>query len=601
MGSLRRGVIAVLLIVVAFAGSAQELSGLWKAKKRFGPDARGTLIITRSGTAFMADMVGRNLPVRMDEGELTFELPDHQGTFRGKLEGKAIRGHWLRPGAPSNLNLYASAVFLDPDGPSRWRGTVVPFEDEFTFYLLLQKRPDGSYGALLRNPERDQGGAFGVDRLTLDGSTVKLFGKRGQVAGGTYDAENDSLVLDFVSRGRNYDFTRDGDESEFYPRGLKPERYVYRPPPAREDGWPTGTLAEADIDRPAMERLIQRIVDMPMEPADAIQIHALLIARHGKLVLEEYFHGQHREKLHDSRSASKSLTATVIGAAMQAGAPLTLNSGVYQVMNAVTPDLEPRKRAMTLEHLLTMSGGFFCDDTNDAAPGNENTMNEQTEEPDYYRYTLRVPMATPPGENSVYCSAMPHLALGMAGRATGENPLYTFDRLIAEPMQMKRYGWPLDPAGHPYGGGSVQLLPRDFLKLGQLMLNGGTWQGRRILSADFATRASSPLYHLRNVTYGYFWWGENYPYKDRMLRTYSARGAGGQTTTVIPALDLVITTHAAHYSSGKLAQVVASMIPRSILPAVRERGDNASAPVVEREFTTPYGPSKDGSRVKPRG
>lgn len=598
MSSLRRGVIGALLITFAVGLSAEDLSGLWKAKKRFGPDARGTLVIKRSGTTFTADMGGRIVPVRIENSELTFDLPDHQGTFRGKLEDKGIRGHWLRPAAPSNISVYASGVFLEPDGPNRWRGSVVPLEDEFTFYLLLQKQADGSYGALLRNPERDQGGMAGVERLTLDGPAVKLLGKRGEVAVGTYDAENDSLVLDFVSRGRNYDFTRDGDESDFYPRGKKPAPYVYRAPLARDDGWSTGTLVDADIDRPAIEKLVQRIVDMPMESADAMQIHALLIARHGKLVLEEYFHGQHRDKLHETRSAAKSLTATVIGAAMQAGAPLTLSSGVYQVMNTVPTDAEPLKRAMTLEHLLTMTGGYFCDDTNDAAPGNENTMNE-SDEPDYYRYTLRVPMATPPGENSVYCSAMPNLALGMLGRATGESPLYAFDRLVAAPLQIKYYAWPLDPAGNPYGGGSVQLLPRDFMKLGQLMLDGGTWQGRRILAKDFATRASSPLYHLRNITYGYLWWGEDYPYKDRTLRTYSARGAGGQTVTVIPDLDLVITTHAAHYSSGKLAQQVASLIPRSILPAVRERGDDASAPVVDREFTTPYGPSKDGSRVKP--
>ena len=68
------------------------------------------------------------------------------------------------------------------------------------------------------------------------------------------------------------------------------------------------------------------------------------------------------------------------------------------------------------------------------APGNEEVIAEQTAEPDWYRYTLAVPMATPPGENSVYCSASPHLALGMLAGATGENPLDAFDRLVARPM-----------------------------------------------------------------------------------------------------------------------------------------------------------------------
>ena len=166
-----------------------------------------------------------------------------------------------------------------------------------------------------------------------------------------------------------------------------------------------------------MEGFIQKLVDMPMDSTDALQIHGVLIARHGKLVLEEYFHGEHRDKLHMTRSASKSVTAVLVGAVMQAGAPLKLSSPVYQVMNGgkLPADLEPQKRTMTLEHLLTMSSGFFCDDNNDAAPGNEETMWDQTAEPDFYRYTMKVPMATPPGENSVYCSASPNLALGPGG------------------------------------------------------------------------------------------------------------------------------------------------------------------------------------------
>ncbi len=103
--------------------------------------------------------------------------------------------------------------------------------------------------------------------------------------------------------------------------------------------------------------------------------------------------------MHDTRSAAKSLTATIVGAVIQAGAPLKLSTPVYEIMNGgVFPkDLDPRKRAMTLEHLLTMSSGYFCDDRNPEAPGNENTMLDQTDEPDYYRYTLKVPMAVGAG------------------------------------------------------------------------------------------------------------------------------------------------------------------------------------------------------------
>jgi CubicO group peptidase (beta-lactamase class C family) len=599
----------VLALLLAATGSANNLAGLWKAKKRFGPDARGTLVLQRSGGTWTADFAGRILPVARANGELTFTFPN-DGAFRGKLDGNgAVRGHWFRPGTPVNgagrtTPISASPVVLKPDGPNRWCGNVDPGEDAFTFYLLLQPQADGSFRALLRNPEFDLGTQQGVERLTRDGNAVKLIGKRGgkerEVASGTVDAENDVITLVFPSRGGSYDFVRDTDDSAFYPRGKHPGKYAYRPPLALGDGWPVSTLDAENIDRAAMEKFVQSVLDMPMDSPDAPQVHGLLIARHGKLVLEEYFHEQHRDKLHNTRSASKSLTALVVGAAMYAGVPLKLSSRVYQVMNGGTfpPDLEPQKRAMTLEHLLTMSSGYFCDDTNDSAPGNEETMWEQTAEPDFYRYTMKVPLATPPGENAVYCSASPNLALGMVGRAAHENPMSLFDRLVGEPMEIRRYDWGLDPAGHPYGGGGMDLLLRDFIKLGQLMLDGGTWQGHRIVSQQFAARAGSPLYHLRNIDYGYLWWIEDNPYKDRTVRTFSARGAGGQTVTVVPEFDLVVATFAGNFSSRKgMFAASTEPIPRIILPAVREAGDDRNAPVVERAYVSPYGASKDGSRV----
>jgi len=607
---MNRPIAAILLLLVAIPClAADDLAGLWKAKKKFGPDARGTLIVQRSGNAYTADMVGRIVPVSATNGELTFSLPGREGTFRGRLDHSGmIAGHWYRYGTPLNDStgpISASPVRLKPDGPNRWRGTVNPVEEVFTFYLLLQNGPDGALAAVLRNPEFDLGTREHVERLTRDGTAVKLIGKRNGkeqvVASGTYDAENQVLTLVFPSRGGSYDFRRDGDDSAFYPRGKNPGRYAYRPPPALDDGWPVSTLSAVGIDRPTMEKLVQRIVDMPMDSQDAPQFHGLLIARHGKLVLEEYFHGVDRDTIHTTRSASKSLSSLVVGATMQAGVPLKLSSPVYKVMNGgvFPPDLEPLKRTMTLENLLTMSAGFFCDDTNDAAPGNEETMSEQTAEPDFYRYTMRVPLATPPGENAVYCSAMPNLALGMAGRAAHENPMSLFDRLIGAPLKIRRYEWGLDPAGNPYGGGSTGLLLRDFAKLGQLLLNGGTWDGRRIVSRDYAARSGAKLYHLRNIYYGYNWWSEDLPYKDRMVHAISARGAGGQSVTVVPDLDLIIATFAGNFSSRKgMFAASTNIAADTILPATREPGDDPHAPVVERTFVSPYGPSKDGSRVQ---
>jgi hypothetical protein len=398
----------LVAIVALFAASAagqqqggvpslQDLSGLWGAKKWFGPEIRGQLIVARTKDGLIADIAGRRAPVTEEGQELSFKLPGEEGAFSGRFDGSAvIRGHWIQ-------NQSASPVVLNARGPAQWAGTVDPGSDEFSFYIFARRAADGSYAAVLRNPEFDLGNQQGARRLVRDGDSVRLLAGRGDaadrvLADGRIEPAMDGFSLNFSGRGGTYDFARQDDTSLVYPRPRFARPYRYWPPPALNDGWRTSSLAAERIDVAAMERLVQSIVDMKMDEADAPEIHALLVARHGRLALEEYFHGFSREKLHTLRSGAKSLTGTVIGAAMHAGAPLSLDSRVYAVMNGgrFPAGLEPGKRAMTLENLLTMSSGHYCDDTDDKAPGNEDYINDELQPPDVIGYFMSVPMATEP-------------------------------------------------------------------------------------------------------------------------------------------------------------------------------------------------------------
>jgi CubicO group peptidase (beta-lactamase class C family) len=589
------------------AAPTSDLSGLWAARKWFGPEIHGQLIVERTSSGLRAEIAGRRLTVAQRGQDVSFDLPADQGGFRGRFEGSAqLRGHWIRGRTAISYGRSASPIVLKAIAPGRWGGIVDPGVEEFSFYLFLRSSAGGSYAAVLRNPEFDLGNQQRVDRLVREGDALKLIGRRGDadrvVASGSVAAGADEFSLYFEGRGGTYDFQRATGSSFVHPRPQPAERYRYLPPPALGDGWPTGTLAAERIDEPAMERIVQSFIDMRMDEADAPEIHALLIARHGRLVLEEYFHGISRDALHTLRSAGKSISGAVIGAAMHSGAPLRLDSRVYQVMNGGTfpARLEARKRAMTLENLLTMSSGHYCDDTDDKAPGNEDYINDPLPPPNDVNYFMSVPMATDPGSNSVYCSMQPHLALAMLEDAAHESALSIFDRLVAGPMEIRDYSWPIDTNGRPYGGGSVALRARDFMKFGELMRNGGMWHGRRILDASYAKAAVAPLYHLRNIYYGYLWWVEYYPYKGRTVLGYSARGAGGQLVFVVPQLDLVVATMGGNYSNRRGGRYLNNFIAASILPAVREPGDDPNAPVRDLEWASPYGPSKDGSRVAPR-
>ena len=550
---------------------ARDLTGLWAATARFGPDIRGPLILLRQGKTWRADIAGFSLPARFDGRQVWFELPNGKGSFRGGLSGPNIVGQWIGPRTQNSGVSYATPVALEPSGPNRWRGEVVPLDDSFTFYLPVTGGRNGTYSAFLRNPERNLGWFIPVRRMALKDDVAILTGYRGSQPERTLaEGRFDDGVLRVALGGMSLDFSRvdRGSWSDFYPRGKPGQRYRYAAPLQLDDGWPTASVEDVGISRPGIEAFVQRLIDLPMDSLLTSQIHGLLIARHGKLVVEEYFHGYHRDRPHDTRSAAKSWMAVLLGAAMQAGVPIRLSTPVYKTMlDSLPQNLDPRKRAMTLEHLISMTAGYDC--AGDSAPGNEDVMQSQTAEPDWYRYTLNVPMLTAPGDTIVYCSIEPNLAGGMLRKIAGEPLAEMFHRLVARPLKMSNYHLFLSPTGEAYGGGGHRFLPRDFMKLAQLMLNEGRWNGRQIFSREWALKSAAALRNLsKSQQYGWLWNSMEYPYKGRTVRGFFAAGNGGQIFMGIPALDLVIAFTGGNYSDPALFIPQRVFVPEMILPAV---------------------------------
>ncbi|HXM64638.1 MAG TPA: serine hydrolase [Terriglobales bacterium] len=567
---------------VAHSAPAKEVIGIWQATRNFGPVLRGPLTITRSENEWLAEIAGQRIRVDTQGNAISGVFPGGLGEFHGVLNAKAdeIRGHWIQPATVSSMERYASPVTLTAYGKNRWRGQVVPLEDEFTFFLVTSAGEDGTVHAFLRNPDRNFGVFLDVDLVVREGDVVKLVGhlrndKAEQVlAGGTYrpgtDRSQDVLSLYFRTLGATFDFSRADVASFFYARAKNAGEYHYVQPMPEDDGWPIGNLAEAGISEAPIKKLIETVVDPPATSVHDLYIHGILIARRGKLVFEDYFYGFNREKPHDTRSASKSLTATLVGSVIDHGAALSVSTPVYKTIygDHLPSDLDPRKRAMTVENLLMMTSGYFCDDRNPAAPGNEDVMQSQTADPDWYHYTLNVPMISNPGEQPVYCSANPNLLGDVLSHATGKPLTELFQERIADPLQIKRYYLNLSPTGDPYMGGGIYWLPRDFMKLGQVMLNGGTWNGQRIVSPEWARRATAPLENLRKLQYGYLWWNIAYPYKGKTVRAFFAGGNGGQLVMGIPDLDLVVAFYAGNYSDPVLYKIQEELVPQYILPAI---------------------------------
>jgi CubicO group peptidase (beta-lactamase class C family) len=574
MHALRSACLALLsLASLATGAHAQDtvpdLAGLWHAKSRFGPDVAGRLVVDRPDAGWRASIAGRTAPVGIANDTVTFELPDGSGSFTGRLDGGRITGHWIQPRTMTDGMPFASPVVLESCGTGCFAGTIVPRADEFTFYLDVRRRPDGTLGALLRNPERNLARFIRVDRIETDGSAVRLVNAAGEVLSQGQIREGVMTVY-FPGRGGSYDFRRVPDDAwtTFYPRGRPTAAYRYTPPPDRGDGWPVGTPEDVGLSRDTLAGMVQALVDAPVDSLGALKVHGILVARYGRLVLEEYFYGEHGDKPHDTRSASKTVTTVLVGAAMQAHPELGPSTAVYPAMGVDTDD--PRKRALTLEHLLTMSSGFDCDDNGEERPGNEDAVTQQDEDPDWFGIILGLGMVRDPGASAVYCSINPHLAGGVLSRVTGHSIPDLMRELVAEPLAMRDYYIPITPTGDGYMGGGWRFRPRDFMKLGQLYLDGGTWQGRRVLSEEWVRRSTEPRFAMGSRSrYGYLWWLLDYPYAGRTIQAYYASGNGGQQVVVIPELHLVIASYAGNYNDpGTGFYTMTGLIPRYILPAV---------------------------------
>ena len=577
--------IAVLAACLLLAGpaAANELDGLWQAKRRYGPDIRGPLLVTQTGDAWQAEIAGRKATVKVNGDTVAFQLPGGQeGEYRGTFaKARAeIVGHWISGQRVENGLSMASPVTLAKSGAHQWRGTVIPAEDAFTFYLKIETKADGTVGAFFRNPERNLGWfRYRATGLERDGDTIRLLaaaddaGKRAVVAEGRLVKDPETITINFPYGGL-MDFTRVAADAptDFYPRGRPGVRYSYAPPPQLDDGWETASLEEVGLSRTHIESFIQKIIDTPIDAPNAMEDHAILIARNGKLVVEEYFHGENRDKPHDNRSAGKSVASDLFGAAMHAGLPLSPSARVYEVMNGgkLPPGLEPRRQALRVENLLSMTSGFDCDDNNEESPGYEDRMWEQTTHPDFYSWTMALKMVSDPGKDWVYCSANPNLVGGVIAKATGRYLPALFDELIARPLEIRRYYLPLSPQGDFTMTGGSRFLPRDFLKLAQLHLNGGTWKGHRVYTREWSDLATRTHYNSEayKFQYGYLWWGVEYPYQGRKIRAYFASGNGGQISMAIPELNLAMAFHAGNYNEVGGRKATREYVPQFILPAV---------------------------------
>jgi CubicO group peptidase (beta-lactamase class C family) len=555
------------------------LVGIWRSEQVLSSPVRGELLLEARGAEWRANIGAFTAAVQRRGNEITFTLPGNQGDFRGyiKGDGASIDGHWIQPPGIINTNRYASPVHFSRDGKSRWKGQVIPLEERMSLYVSVQRAADGALTAFIRNPEFND-----FRRRTFQvkfvAGNVELSSK-GQTLKGQYDAKMDRLSLAAIEGAPSVLFTRRNhdDAIGLYPRTQPSAEYVYRQPPARNDGWATAQLSDVGMNATQLGQLVQKIVSA--DPADnPINIQSLLIARHGKLVLEEYFYGFDKDRPHDVRSAGKTLAPVLLGIARDHGAAVSPATPVYSMFPEYKSfaNWDSRKPKLTVRDVMTMTSGLACDDNDDDSPGNEDNMQSQNKQPDWYKYTLDLPMASEPGgSHAVYCSADLNLVGGVVRHVTEKWLPQFFELNYARPLGIDRYFLNLMPTGEAYMGGGAYLLPRDQLKLGQLYLSGGLWNGRRVVSKEWVDESTKKhstfppnIKDEPEHDYGYGWHERNFiKVGDHVYRDYAAGGNGGQLVIVIPDLDMVVGINGGSYGDFRWYRWELDLLPQYIVPS----------------------------------
>jgi CubicO group peptidase (beta-lactamase class C family) len=299
-------------------------------------------------------------------------------------------------------------------------------------------------------------------------------------------------------------------------------------------------------------------------------LHALLISQGGRLLFEHYGKGEDEggdsqagvvvtfgpEVLHDLRSVSKSVVGLAYGIALADGKVPPPEAKLYEHFPEYA-DLakRPGRDRLTIGHVLSMTLGFEWDEFTIPYGTAGNSENAMEAAPDRFRFILDRPIVGEPGVQWTYCGGATAILGRLIGKGTGEKlPAYA-RRVLFDPMGFGPSTWRSGDDGEPRAASGCRLLPRDMLKVGQLALAGGAWQGKQILPADWVKQITTPAVKIEgSLSYGYHWYIYDNMVDSHRQYWFGGIGWGGQRLYVFPLLDLVIAMNSGNYGKTLMEQ-----------------------------------------------
>ncbi|MES1262009.1 MAG: serine hydrolase [Acidobacteriota bacterium] len=312
--------------------------------------------------------------------------------------------------------------------------------------------------------------------------------------------------------------------------------------------WHESTPEEQGLDSQVLAGMVDNI------SRKHLNVHSVTVIRHGNVVLDTYFYPYKPTATHDVASVSKSITAALVGIAVDKGLLKTDQTMLSFFPKESPVDPDSQKKTITVANLLSMQPGLDCG----FAPG-EQELEQMRRTNEWLKYTLALPMKYAPGTKFGYCSPGYHV-LSSIVTAASRQQLVDFGRKnLFEPLGIKDVVWPPDEQGRTHGWGDSHFYPRDFGKIGYLYLHDGQWDGKQILSSEWIhksiTKQADPG-RAAGSGYGFGWWLAN----TGGLEEFGGNGRGGQKVAVWPEKDMIVIVTGGGYPASEVGPVIAKAI-----------------------------------------
>ncbi|MBI1752360.1 MAG: serine hydrolase [Acidobacteria bacterium] len=295
-------------------------------------------------------------------------------------------------------------------------------------------------------------------------------------------------------------------------------------------------------------------------------LKAVVVRQRGRIIAERYYNGEAPATLHDVRSAGKSITSLLVGAALDRKCIRSLTDPLERY---VTEAKGRPSGTISLDQILTMRSGLQADDRDPESPGHEDRLDAS---PDPFQFALSLPVLPGRDHRYVYNSATAYLAGLAVEGATGRSLEAFAAEALFKPLGITRWHWAKDAAGHAKGQGNLSLTARDFSSIGQLVLNRGTYESRRILSASWIEESLRPrvaigIWDPYADHYGYFWYSKTHAARGEPVQVSFASGNGGNKIYVVPSRDLVVAITSSAYGQAR-GQRRSEAILKALLEAI---------------------------------